>query len=123
MAKKKVRRADVEAWITAQTDEERWRVATYREIAQEITEMSEYIEPTTVRRHLCFVMADKLGIEPTEVARLKKEYRDTIGTLPADKLRQLKEWREQGVAIWDCAHRLNIPPSAVEEYCRKLGLP
>jgi len=120
---KKPRKGQVTAWLDAQTDEDAWLTYTYQEIADAISTPDDTVAPTTVRRHIAFIMAERLGVEPSEIVERKKAYRvEYLDQMTPNKLRQLKEWREQGVPLMDCAYRLNMSISTIVKHCEKLGL-
>ena len=122
-SKQKSRRDQLTAWLDAQTDPEAWLTKTYREIGEEMTG-GKGSDPSTVRTLLARLLADKLGVEPSEVIKRKATYRSQQRHMTPDKLRLLKEWRTQDfpVPIIDCAHRLDMSVQTIIEHCKEMGL-
>ena len=122
------RKAQIIAWLDAQSDEDAWLTHTYREIAAAISaEDAEAVQlhASTVREILANVMAERLNKEPSEILREKKEYRkEAMGHMTGPKLQQLKEMREQDppVPYEDCAFRLSMSINAVKYHCKKHGI-
>lgn len=120
---RKPRKEQVIAWLDAQTDKDAWLTYTYQEIADAISTPDDTVAPNTIRRHIAFIMAERLNVDPTEVIKRKKAYRvEYQDQMTPEKLRQLKEWREQGISPMDCAYRLNMSINTILKHCKKLGL-
>lgn len=113
------------AWLDKQTDEEAWLKMTYREIAEQISTEDDPISQSTVREILAGEMADRLGTDPSDILKRKKDYRtEARGQLTDDKLQQLKAWRSEDppVPLIDIAYRLKVSINTVRHHCKKLGI-
>ena len=118
------RRNQLIAWLDAQTEPDAWLTKTYQQIGEEMA-VGEKVSAATVRALLAPLIAERLGVEPSEVLKRKNEHRKSArGYLTPDKIRLLKEWRTQDppVPIVDCAYRLEVSHQAVYEQCKKMGL-
>lgn len=99
----------VAIWVNVQEDDERWLTATYQEIADDIkAETGRDMNASAVRLNLMLIMAEKLDTLPSEIARRKKEYRDSVMNLTPAKLRLAMYYYDQGVPVIDLAHRLGF---------------
>lgn len=124
MPRKSVRKDQLITWLNAQTDPDAWLTKTYQQIGDEMVE-GEKVDASVVRGLLPMVVADRLGIEPSEVLKRKAEHRKVAqGYMTPDKLRLLKEWRTQDppVPMIDCAHRLDMSLQTIIERCKEMGL-
>lgn len=118
------RRDQFQAWLDRQTDPDAWLTKTYQQIGDEMVD-GERVTPSVVRTVLVMCLADRLGIQPSEVIKRKADYRKAAqGQMTPEKLGLLREWRTQDppVSIIDCAYRLDVSHQTIRDHCEKMGL-